>query len=88
MKNSSAELRFDSRWSDRVSTLVGFYTSRETLRGEGLAVLRVTHPVFGPITQVNGTRDTRKGDTYAAFGTLFCQADRRSGSVVRPALRP
>jgi iron complex outermembrane receptor protein len=71
LKNSSVELRFDSNWSDRVSTLVGLYTSHETLKGEGLAVLRVAHPVFGPITQVNGTRDTRQGDSYAAFGTLF-----------------
>ena len=71
LKNSSAELRFDSRWSDRLSTLVGFYASRETLDGRGLAVLRVPHPVFGPITQVNGTRDSRKGETAAAFGTLF-----------------
>ena len=71
LKNSSAELRFDSKWSDRLSSLIGFYTSRETLSGDGLAVLRVSHPVFGPITQVNGTRDTRKAQTYAAFGTLF-----------------
>jgi iron complex outermembrane receptor protein len=71
LKTSSAELRFDSEWSDQISTLFGLYYSHETLAGEALGVIRVTHPVFGPITQVNSTEDSRKGDSYAAFGNIF-----------------
>lgn len=71
LKTSAGELRFDSRWSDQLSTLFGLYYSHETLSGEGLAVLRVVHPIFGPITQVNTTEDSRKGESYAAFGNVF-----------------
>ena len=71
LKTSAAELRFDSRWSDTFSTLIGFYYSHETLSGEGLGVLRITHPILGPVTQVNSTVDSRKGDSYAAFGNVF-----------------
>ena len=71
LKTSSAELRFDSQWSDQLSTLFGLYYSHEELSGEGLAVLRVVHPILGPITQVNTTEDSRKGDSYAAFGNIF-----------------
>ena len=71
LKTNAAELRFDSRWSDQFSTLFGLYYSHETLSGDGLAVLRLVHPILGPITQVNTTTDSRKGESYAAFGNLF-----------------
>ncbi|MCL6739801.1 TonB-dependent receptor [Sphingomonas sp. RB56-2] len=71
LKTASAELRFDSEWSSQFSTLIGFYYSHETLDGEGLGVVRVVHPIFGPITQVNGTEDSREGDSYAAFANAF-----------------
>lgn len=71
LKTSSAELRFDSEWSGQFSTLIGFYYSHETLEGEGLGVVRVVHPILGPVTQVNGTEDSREGNSYAIFGNAF-----------------
>ena len=71
LKTSAVELRFDSRWSDTVSTLFGAYYSHETRDKEGLVVARATLPIFGPITQVVGTVDSRKGDAYALFGNIF-----------------
>ena len=71
LKTSSVELRFDSQWTDQLSTLFGLYYSHETLRGEALGVVRVVHPIFGPLTQVSSTEDRRKGDSYAAFGNIF-----------------
>lgn len=71
LKTSSAELRFDSEWSNQISTLLGLYYSRETRDSDGLIVARVTHPIFGPLTQVVADEDSRVGKTYAAFGNIF-----------------
>jgi len=78
MKTSSAELRFDSEWSDQISTLFGFYYSHEARNRDGLIVARASVPLdptqpdlLFPITQVQGTTDDRQADTYAAFGNIF-----------------
>ena len=73
LKTTSAELRFDSKWSDSLSTLIGFYYSHETLRGEGKSVTHFAPLIGLPASRVNGTEDRRKGDTYAAFGNIFWQ---------------
>lgn len=72
LKTATTELRFDSRWSDQFSSLFGLFYSHETLRGNNTStVFAVLPPPFGPVTQVSSTFDQRKGNTYAAFGTLF-----------------
>jgi len=71
LKTSSAELRFDSEWSDQFSTLIGFYYSHETLEGHGVNVTRFLPFVGLNLTRVNETIDTRKGDSYAAFVNGF-----------------
>ncbi|QNN65281.1 TonB-dependent receptor [Sphingomonas rhizophila] len=71
LKTSAAELRFDSKWSDKFSTLVGFYYSHETRVKNGLIVARANVPPFGDITQVVASNDDRKGDAYAAFANAF-----------------
>lgn len=71
LETSAVELRFDSRWSDKFSTLVGFYYSHETRDQDGIIVARADLPPFGPITQVVGSQDNRVGDAYAAFANLF-----------------
>jgi len=71
LKTSAAELRFDSKWSDKISTLVGLYYSHEARDKDSLTVARVTDPIFGPLTQVIGAEDNRKGDSYAVFANIF-----------------
>jgi iron complex outermembrane receptor protein len=71
LKTSAAELRFDSEWSDQFSTLFGLYYSHETLRGQSHTVTRFLPLVGVNLTRVNGTLDTRVGDSYAAFGNVF-----------------
>ena len=71
LKTSAAELRFDSNWSDKISTLVGLYYSHETRDKESLAVARLA-ALGGPaLTQVISSEDNRKGDAYAAFANVF-----------------
>ena len=71
LKTGTTELRFDSRWSDQFSSLFGLFYSHENLRGNNTSTVFAALPVIGPVTQVSSTFDQRKGDTYAAFGTLF-----------------
>jgi iron complex outermembrane receptor protein len=71
LKTSAAELRFDSEWSDQISTLIGFYYSHESLRGQSHTVTRFLPLVGLNLTRVNGTEDSRAGDSYAAFGNIF-----------------
>ena len=71
LETGTAELRFDSHWSDSISTLFGLFYSHESLRGSATSLANSALPVIGPITVVSSTFDRRKGDTYAAFGTLF-----------------
>jgi iron complex outermembrane receptor protein len=71
LKTSAAELRFDSNWSDKISTLVGLYYSHETRDKDSLTVARLA-ALGGPaLTQVIGAEDNRKGDAYAAFANVF-----------------
>ena len=66
LKTSSAEARFDTNWSDQISTLFGLYYSHETLGVDGTSIVNA-----GIATVVSSTQDRRKGDTYAAFGNIF-----------------
>ena len=72
LKTSSAELRFDSKWSDKISTLIGLYYSHETRDKDSLTVAR-TAALGAPValTQVIGAEDEREGDSYAVFGNIF-----------------
>ena len=71
LKTSAAELRFDSKWSDKISTLIGLYYSHETRDKDSLTVARPA-ALGGPnLTQVIGAEDKRKGDSYAIFGNVF-----------------
>lgn len=74
LKTSTTELRFDSNWSSTVSTLFGLFYSHETLFGltdqvSHLAALPA--PLTLPFSQISRTIDSREGDTYAAYGTIF-----------------
>ena len=64
IRTSTLEARLDSRLSDQFSTLVGLFYSRETFGG------RDTTRII-PINLTRNTTDARRGDTYAAFATLF-----------------
>ncbi len=64
LRTKTAELRFDSEWSDELSTLFGLFYSRETTA----ATNQVRIIPFG-IT--NNAVSATEADTYAAFGTLF-----------------
>jgi len=64
LRTRTAELRFDSEWSDRFSTLFGLFYSRETTA----AASQVRIVPFG-IT--NNAVSATEADTYAAFGTIF-----------------
>ncbi|HEV2568769.1 TonB-dependent receptor [Sphingomonas sp.] len=68
LRTTTLEARFDSEWNDQFSSLFGLFYSRETLRG--LDVTTLTLPVL-PAPLVRTTNDRRRGDTYAAFGTIF-----------------
>ena len=71
LKTSAAELRFDSKWSNKISTLFGLYYSRETRDKDSLTVARLAAVGGPPLTQVIGAEDIRKGDAYAIFGNVF-----------------
>ena len=74
LKTTTAELRFDSNWSDQISTLVGLFYSHETLGGvtDQVSHLAALPPLLAfPFTQFSRTIDQRKGDTYAIYGNLF-----------------
>ena len=64
LRTTTMEARFDSEWSDQFSSLFGLFYSRETLRGTD--VTRIL-----PFGLTRTTTDSRKADTYSAFGTLF-----------------
>lgn len=66
LRTTTTEARFDSKWSDQVSSLFGLFYSQEKLRGTD--VTRII-----PFGLTRTTTDRRQGDTYAAFGTLFWQ---------------
>ena len=64
LRTKTLELRFDSEWSERLSTLFGLFYSRETTA----ATSQVRIIPFG-IT--NNAVSATEADTYAAFGTVF-----------------
>ncbi|QGN53961.1 TonB-dependent receptor [Novosphingobium sp. Gsoil 351] len=72
LRTKTTELRLDSEWSDRISTLFGLFYSRETT-----ALLDNTSllpAITGlPFNVVRTTTNRTKADTYAAFGTVFWQ---------------
>ena len=63
-RTRTAELRFDTHFSDQFSTLVGVFYSRETFAA--VAQTRI-FPLARVVDQTNNT----DADTYAVFGTLF-----------------
>ena len=60
----TAELRFDTEFSETFSTLIGLYASRE----ESTAI---THQLLVPANRVTTTTAERSGDTYSIFGTAL-----------------
>ncbi len=64
LRTRTVELRFDSEWSDKISTLVGLFYSRETARATDVTTIV-------PFSLVRTTQSDNVGDTYAAFGTVF-----------------
>ncbi len=67
LRTKTAELRFDSKWSDSLSSLFGLFYSREET--SALAITKIN--IFPPFPLVNQATNVGKADTYAAFGTLF-----------------
>ena len=64
LRTKTAELRFDSEWSDQFSSLLGFFYSRET------TATNQTVDII-PFSITNNAISATEADTYAAFGTLF-----------------
>ncbi|MCW3797617.1 TonB-dependent receptor [Sphingomonas sp. BN140010] len=62
----TAELRFDTRLSDTLSSIVGLFYSRETRDANTITTL-----FPGVLNLQNVTDAATKGDTYAAFGNIF-----------------
>ncbi|MBL8266874.1 TonB-dependent receptor [Steroidobacter sp.] len=60
----TAELRFDTTFSDTFSTLIGLYGSRE----KSTAISRAR---LVPLARVTTTTAERTGDTYSIFGTAL-----------------
>ncbi len=62
----TAELRFDSRLSDSLSSIVGLFYSRETRDGD------ITTTIFpGVLNITNRQVSAKEAETYAVFGNLF-----------------
>jgi iron complex outermembrane recepter protein len=70
LRTKTGELRFDSEWSDSISTLVGLFYSKETTRAFDVTTIL---PAFSglPFEVVRTTNSRTSADTYAAFGTMF-----------------
>ena len=64
LRTKTAELRFDSKLSPALSSIVGLFYSRETREAQGATTI----VPFG----LTGTQDSKvTGDTYAVFGNIF-----------------
>ncbi len=70
LRTKTAELRFDSKWSDSLSSLFGLFYSREDADALDVTTLL---PAFSglPFNIVRTTTVDNQADTYAAFGTVF-----------------
>jgi iron complex outermembrane recepter protein len=62
----TAELRFDSELSPTLSSIVGFFYSRETRSNDQAVTI-----LPGVFNFVNTTVSSTESDSYAAFGNLF-----------------
>ncbi|MBZ9646692.1 TonB-dependent receptor [Sphingobium sp. 3R8] len=74
LRTKTLELRFDTKYSDKFSTLVGLFYSRETTRANHLTNIQLTLPLPTgpfPVAINNRAQNATKADTYAAFGTAF-----------------
>jgi iron complex outermembrane receptor protein len=60
----TAELRFDTQYTDTFSTLIGLFASREESDG-------VTNQTLVPLARTTSVASQRTGDTYSIFGTAL-----------------
>jgi iron complex outermembrane receptor protein len=64
IRTKTAELRFDTKYSPQLSSIVGLFYSRETRDAQSATTI----VPFG----LTGTQDSKvSGDTYAVFGNVF-----------------
>ena len=64
LRTKTAELRFDTKFSPALSSIVGLFYSRETREAESATTI----VPFG----LTGTQESKvSGDTYAVFGNVF-----------------
>jgi iron complex outermembrane receptor protein len=75
LTTKTAELRFDTQWSDAVSTLIGVYGDRYVQRNHQVTRLDL-QALLGPVLYPFGPTITPsstyvKNDTRAVFGTIF-----------------
>ena len=70
----TGELRFDTQWSDKVSTLFGFFADRYVQRGVANSHLDLS-PLLGlpagTVVRNSVSSTTVRNDNRAAFGTIF-----------------
>lgn len=64
----TTEARFDTRWSDQFSSLLGLFYSREET--DAANAVRIV-----PLGITNNSVAATRADTYAVFGTLFWRPD-------------
>ena len=67
---TTGELRFDTKWSDRISTLVGLFADRSTTQSSSTNFLNLGPPTgFVPFPSAANTSN----DNQAIFGTVFAK---------------
>ena len=75
LETTTGELRADTRWSDRISTLIGVFVSRYTVDANG-----TTRIVPASLTVPNAA--TTESNSQAVFGTVFIDLSARTHLAV------
>lgn len=68
LTTSTGEIRFDTRWNDNVSSLVGVFASRSTADNRGANTIV-------PFALTVPSASTSANDSQAVFGTVFVKFD-------------
>ncbi len=66
LETTTGELRFDTTWNDRVSSLVGVFASRYTTESRGLTTIV-------PLSRSVPSAGTSEAEVRAIFGTVFVE---------------
>ena len=69
----TVEARFDTQWSDAISTLIGVYGDRYTQRADSISTLNFAALGIPLPVQNSPTGTFTRNDTRAIFGTVFAK---------------